>query len=106
MALYPDISEFMIHRKIIRHCGVDLKHAVQVKNTGKSSAEDIVNILEEVTTRTQIGSSRVNLKRRFKAPWKNSVDKTPNENSNNMKYKSSDIIRKCHIFQSTIDLAN
>ncbi|MBW0545498.1 hypothetical protein O181_085213 [Austropuccinia psidii MF-1] len=68
-ALYPDMSEFMIHRKILRQCG----------------AEDISNILEEVTTRTRRGSSGVNLKTRFNKPWKDSVDKNPKENSNNLR---------------------
>ncbi|MBW0505010.1 hypothetical protein O181_044725 [Austropuccinia psidii MF-1] len=105
-ALSPDMSEFMIHRKILRQCGGDLENAVERKTTGKSSAEDIINIWEEVTTRTRIGSSRVNLKTRFNIPWKDSVDKNPKENSNNMKYKSADLIRKCHIFQSSTHLAN
>ncbi|MBW0513973.1 hypothetical protein O181_053688 [Austropuccinia psidii MF-1] len=103
--LYPDISEFMIHRKIPGKCEGDLEHAVKSRTTEQSSAEDIINVLVEVTTKTRIGSSRVNLKR-FNTPWKNSVDKNPKENSNNMKYKSADIIRKCHIFQSTTHLAN
>ncbi|MBW0555661.1 hypothetical protein O181_095376 [Austropuccinia psidii MF-1] len=63
-ALYPDISEFLIHRKILKQCGGDLEHAVKSRTTEQSSAEDIINILEEVTTRTRIGSSRVNLKAR------------------------------------------
>ncbi|MBW0545810.1 hypothetical protein O181_085525 [Austropuccinia psidii MF-1] len=89
-ALYPDMSEFMIHRKILRQCG----------------EEDIINILEEVTTRTKIGSSRLNLKTRFNTPWKDSVDKNPKENSNNSKYKFAYTIRKCHICQSTTHLSN
>ncbi|MBW0529104.1 hypothetical protein O181_068819 [Austropuccinia psidii MF-1] len=105
-ALYPDMSEFMIHRKILRQCGGDLEHAVKSRTTEQSSAEDIINILEEVTTRTKIGSSRVNLKTRFNTPWKDSVDKNPKENSNNIKYKSADTVRKCHICQSTTHLAN
>ncbi|MBW0513707.1 hypothetical protein O181_053422 [Austropuccinia psidii MF-1] len=76
------MSEFMIHRKILRQCG------------------------EEVTTRTKIGSIRVNLETRFNTPWKDSVDKNPKENSNNVKYRPADIIRKCHICQSTTHLAN
>ncbi|MBW0522576.1 hypothetical protein O181_062291 [Austropuccinia psidii MF-1] len=100
------MSEFMIHRKILRKCGGDLEHAVKRRTTEKSSAEDIINILEEVTTRIRIGSSRVNLKTRFNKPWKDSVDKNPKENSNDMRYKSADIIRKCHIWQSTTHLAN
>ncbi|MBW0532784.1 hypothetical protein O181_072499 [Austropuccinia psidii MF-1] len=100
------MSEFMIHRKILRQCGGDLEHAIKSRTTEQSSAEDIINILEEVTTRTKIGSSRVNLKTRFNTPWKDSVDKNPKENSNNIKYKSADTVRKCHICQSTTHLAN
>ncbi|MBW0587175.1 hypothetical protein O181_126890, partial [Austropuccinia psidii MF-1] len=99
------MSEFMIHRKILRQCGGDLEHAVKSRTTEQSSAEDIINILEEVTTRTKIGSSRVNLKTRFNTPWKDSVDKNPKENSNN-EYKSAHTVRKCHICQSTTHLAN
>ncbi|MBW0542104.1 hypothetical protein O181_081819, partial [Austropuccinia psidii MF-1] len=99
------MSEFKIHREILRQCGGDLEHAVKSRTTEKSFAEDIINILEEVTTR-RIGSSRVNLKTKLNTPWKDSVDKNSKENSNNGKYKSSDIIRKCHFFQSTTLLAN
>ncbi|MBW0546155.1 hypothetical protein O181_085870 [Austropuccinia psidii MF-1] len=90
-ALYTDMSEFMIQRNILRQCGGDLEHAVKRRITKQSSAEDIINILEEVTTRTKIGLSRVNLKARFNTPWKDSVKKNPKGYSNNMKYKSADI---------------
>ncbi|MBW0557839.1 hypothetical protein O181_097554 [Austropuccinia psidii MF-1] len=100
------MSEFMIHRKILRQCGGDLENAVKSRTTEQLSAEDIINISEEVATRTRIGSSRVNLKTRFDTPWKDSLDKNPKENSNNVKYKSADIIRRCHICQSTTHLAN
>ncbi|MBW0528684.1 hypothetical protein O181_068399 [Austropuccinia psidii MF-1] len=96
----------MIHRKILRQCGGDLENSVKSRTTEQSSAEDIINILEEVTTRTKIGSSRVNPKTRFNTPWKDSVDKNPKENSNNIKYKSEDVMRRCHICQSTTHLAN
>ncbi|MBW0543000.1 hypothetical protein O181_082715 [Austropuccinia psidii MF-1] len=56
------MSEFMIHRENLRQREGDLEHAVKSRNTEQSSAENIINILEEVTTRTRIGSSRVNLK--------------------------------------------
>ncbi|MBW0547975.1 hypothetical protein O181_087690 [Austropuccinia psidii MF-1] len=82
--LYPDMSEFMIHGKILRQCGSDLEQAVKRRTTEQSSAEDIINILEEVTTRTKIGSSRVNHKTKFNTPWKDSVDKSPKGNSNNL----------------------
>ncbi|MBW0499399.1 hypothetical protein O181_039114 [Austropuccinia psidii MF-1] len=84
------MSEFMIHREILRQCGGDLEHAVKSRTTEQSSAEDIIDILEEVTIRTIIGSSRVSLKKRLNTPWKDSADKNPKENSNNIKYKSAD----------------
>ncbi|MBW0563624.1 hypothetical protein O181_103339 [Austropuccinia psidii MF-1] len=100
------MSDVMIHRKILAQCGGHLEHAVKSRTTEQSSVEDIINILEEVTTRTKIGSSRVNLKTNFNTPWKDSVDKNPKENSNNLKYKSADTIRKFHICQSTTHLSN
>ncbi|MBW0509932.1 hypothetical protein O181_049647 [Austropuccinia psidii MF-1] len=100
------MSEFMIHRKILRKCGGDLENSVKSTTTEQSSTEDIINILEEVTTRTRIGSSRVNLKTRYNTSWKHSVDKNPKEDSNNIKYKSTDLMRKCHIFRRTTHLAN
>ncbi|MBW0530900.1 hypothetical protein O181_070615 [Austropuccinia psidii MF-1] len=104
-ALYPDMSKFMIHRKILRKCGGYLENAVKSRTTEKSSATDIINILGEVSTRTRIGSRRVNLKTMFTTPWKDSVEKNPKENYNNIKYKSADIIRKIHICEITHHLA-
>ncbi|MBW0568256.1 hypothetical protein O181_107971 [Austropuccinia psidii MF-1] len=100
------MSEFIIRRKVLKKCGGDLEHAVKSRTNKKSSAEEIINILEEVTTRTRIGSSRVNPKTRFNTPWKECVDKNSKENSNNVKNKSADIIIRCHIFQRTTHLAN
>ncbi|MBW0493069.1 hypothetical protein O181_032784 [Austropuccinia psidii MF-1] len=99
-------AEIIIHRKIPRKSGGDLEHAVKRRTTEKYSAQDIINILEEVTTRTRIGSNRVNLKTRFNTPWKDSVEKNHKENPDNIKYKSADVMRKCHICQSTTNLAN
>ncbi|MBW0578133.1 hypothetical protein O181_117848 [Austropuccinia psidii MF-1] len=99
------MSECMIHRKILRQFGDDLEHVGKSRTTEHSSAEDIINVLEEVTTRTKIGSSRVILNTRFNTPWKDSVEINLKENSNNVKYKPADIIRKCHICESTTHLA-
>ncbi|MBW0548845.1 hypothetical protein O181_088560 [Austropuccinia psidii MF-1] len=100
------MSEFIIHIRILRQCGGNLEHAVKSGTPEQSSAEDIINISEEVTTRTRNGSIRVNLKTRSNIPWKYYVDKNSKEYSNNIDYKSADAIRKCHIFQSTTNLAN
>ncbi|MBW0460755.1 hypothetical protein O181_000470 [Austropuccinia psidii MF-1] len=100
------MSEFMIHRNVLRQCGGDLENPSKSRKTEKSSAEDIINILQELTTRTRIISSMVNLKTRFNTPWKDSVDKNPNKNPNNIKYKFADVIIKLHISQRTTHLAN
>ncbi|MBW0534754.1 hypothetical protein O181_074469 [Austropuccinia psidii MF-1] len=91
------MSELMIHRKILQQCGGELEHFVKSRTTEQYSEEDIINVLEEVTTRARIGSSRVNLKARLNAPWKDSVDQSPKEKSNNMKYESAYIIRNLHL---------
>ncbi|MBW0586702.1 hypothetical protein O181_126417 [Austropuccinia psidii MF-1] len=100
------MSEFLIQRRILRQCGGYLEHAVKSSTPEESSAEDRINILEEVTTKTKIGCSRVNLKARFNTPWKDSVDKNTKESSDNFKYKPAHIIRKCHICQCATHLAN
>ncbi|MBW0555048.1 hypothetical protein O181_094763 [Austropuccinia psidii MF-1] len=75
--LYHDMSKFMINRKILIQWEGDLENAVKRSKTEQYSAEDIINILEEVTTRTRMGYSRVNLKTRFNTPCKDSVDRNP-----------------------------
>ncbi|MBW0573668.1 hypothetical protein O181_113383 [Austropuccinia psidii MF-1] len=45
-ALYPEISEFMIGRKLLRQFVGYLENAVKSWTTGQSSLEDIINILE------------------------------------------------------------
>ncbi|MBW0568938.1 hypothetical protein O181_108653 [Austropuccinia psidii MF-1] len=56
------MSGFMIHRTILRQCGGDLEHAVKSRTTEKPLEEDIINILEEVTTRTRISSKQEKFK--------------------------------------------
>ncbi|MBW0518889.1 hypothetical protein O181_058604 [Austropuccinia psidii MF-1] len=90
----------------MRHFRGELEHSVKSRNTGKSSAEEDINILKEKATRIIIGSTEVNFKTTFNTPWKNSVERNPKEKSNNMKYKSEDTIRKLHILHRTTHLAN
>ncbi|MBW0502269.1 hypothetical protein O181_041984 [Austropuccinia psidii MF-1] len=46
-ALYPVISEFIIHRKDWGECGGDLEHTIKSRTTEQYSAEYIIYILEE-----------------------------------------------------------
>ncbi|MBW0531264.1 hypothetical protein O181_070979 [Austropuccinia psidii MF-1] len=79
------MSEFMIQRKILRQCGCDLEHAVKNRTTGKSSTEDIINITEEVTTRTRIGSSRRKITVSKVSPVNSEVEKFKSEQLNEAK---------------------
>ncbi|MBW0497405.1 hypothetical protein O181_037120 [Austropuccinia psidii MF-1] len=96
----------MIHGNILRQCGGYLEHSVKSRNTTQSSSEDMISILEELTTRARNNSIKVNLKTRFDTAWINSVDKNTKENSNKMEYKFADVIRNCHIQQCATHTAN
>jgi len=43
-----------IHHKILRKFGVDLEHAIKIRASRDTSPEDIINILEDITTRTRL----------------------------------------------------
>ncbi|MBW0522268.1 hypothetical protein O181_061983 [Austropuccinia psidii MF-1] len=85
---------------------MSLREFSQEQDYQKIFSRRYYKYMEEVTARARIGSSRLNLKTRFNTPWKDSVDKSPKESSNNSKYKSADIIINCHILQRTTHVAN
>ncbi|MBW0475228.1 hypothetical protein O181_014943 [Austropuccinia psidii MF-1] len=66
----------------------------------------MIDILEEVTTKTKIGFSRMNLKKGLNTPWKDSVEKSAKNNSSNIRYKSEDKIIKCHNLQCTKEFSD
>ncbi|MBW0471160.1 hypothetical protein O181_010875 [Austropuccinia psidii MF-1] len=96
--LYPEIPDFMIHRNILIKCGGEFELDFQGRTTEKFAAEDIINMIEKLTTRNRIGSSRVDLQASSNEPCQDCVNKNPQENSNNMNYKSANTIRKWPIF--------
>ncbi|MBW0561874.1 hypothetical protein O181_101589 [Austropuccinia psidii MF-1] len=70
-ALHPDMSETMIHKRILRKCGVDLEHAISSRFIEPFSTEDYINAMEDITTRTQIGRNR------YKPPMDNKTGGKP-----------------------------
>ncbi|MBW0553850.1 hypothetical protein O181_093565 [Austropuccinia psidii MF-1] len=53
-ALHPDMSETMVHKRILRKGGGDLEHATRSRCIEPCSTEDHINAMEEITTRTKI----------------------------------------------------
>ncbi|MBW0546654.1 hypothetical protein O181_086369 [Austropuccinia psidii MF-1] len=95
--LHPDISETMVHERILRKCGGDLEHSIRRRCIETCSIEDYTNSMEDITTRTKIG-------RNWYQPSidrKNCGKPIPKPN------KPHDIASfKCHKCVSTSHLAN
>ncbi|MBW0517780.1 hypothetical protein O181_057495 [Austropuccinia psidii MF-1] len=56
-SLHPDMSETIIHKRILRKCGGDLEHAIRSRYIEPFSTEDYINAMENINTRTKIGSN-------------------------------------------------
>ncbi|MBW0570218.1 hypothetical protein O181_109933 [Austropuccinia psidii MF-1] len=54
-ALHPDMSETMIHKRILRKCGGGLGNAIRSRFIEPCSTEDYIYSTEDITTRTKIG---------------------------------------------------
>ncbi|MBW0517232.1 hypothetical protein O181_056947 [Austropuccinia psidii MF-1] len=56
-ALHPDMSDTMIHMKILRKCGGDLEHAIKCRCVEPCSTQDYIDKMEDIITRTRIGKT-------------------------------------------------
>ncbi|MBW0556709.1 hypothetical protein O181_096424 [Austropuccinia psidii MF-1] len=56
-SLHPDMSDTMIHMKILRKCGGELEHAIKSRCVELCSTEDYINAMEDFITRTRIGKT-------------------------------------------------
>ncbi|MBW0518012.1 hypothetical protein O181_057727 [Austropuccinia psidii MF-1] len=54
-ALQPDISQTMVHKRILRKCGSDLEHAIRSRFIEPWSTENYINAMDGITTGTKIG---------------------------------------------------
>ncbi|MBW0503708.1 hypothetical protein O181_043423 [Austropuccinia psidii MF-1] len=96
-ALEPDMSETMVHKRILIKCGGDLEHAIRRRCIEPCSTEDYINTMEEITTRTKIGRNW------YKPPIDNKTGAKPVSRPNRPQDKSP---LKCHECGSTSHLAN
>ncbi|MBW0497884.1 hypothetical protein O181_037599 [Austropuccinia psidii MF-1] len=96
-ALHPDISETMVHKRILRKCGGDLEHAIRSRCIELCSTGDYIKPMEDITTRTKIGINR------YKPPIDNNTCGKPISIPNNP--QDIDLL-KFHKCGSTSHLAN
>ncbi|MBW0479315.1 hypothetical protein O181_019030 [Austropuccinia psidii MF-1] len=96
-ALHPDMSETMIHKRILRKCGVDLEHAIRSRCIEPCSTVDYINAMEYITTRTKIGRNW------YKPPIDNKTSGKPISKPNKPQDRAPLKFNKCG---STSHLAN
>ncbi|MBW0587397.1 hypothetical protein O181_127112 [Austropuccinia psidii MF-1] len=70
------MSEKMIHKRILRKCGVDLEHATRSRCIEPCSTEDYINAMEDITTRTKNG------RKWYKPPIDNKTSEKPISKTN------------------------
>ncbi|MBW0547028.1 hypothetical protein O181_086743 [Austropuccinia psidii MF-1] len=96
-ALHPDMSETMIHKRILRKCGCDPEHAIRSRCIYPCSTEEYINSIEDITTRTKIGRNW------YKPPMDNKTSGKPVLKPNKPHDKAP---LKCYKCGSTLHLAS
>ncbi|MBW0583454.1 hypothetical protein O181_123169 [Austropuccinia psidii MF-1] len=96
-SLHPDMSEKMVHKRILRTCDVDLENAIRSRCIEPFSTEDYINAMEDITIRTKIGRNW------YKPPMENKTSGKPIQKANKPLDKAP---LKCHKCGSTSHLAN
>ncbi|MBW0577820.1 hypothetical protein O181_117535 [Austropuccinia psidii MF-1] len=95
-ALHPDMSDNIINMKVLRKCGGGLEHAIKNRCVEPCSAEDYINAMEDIITRTRIGKTWTKIPIEF-----NIVSKIPREDR-----RPEKPVLKCNKCGSTSHLAN
>ncbi|MBW0586216.1 hypothetical protein O181_125931 [Austropuccinia psidii MF-1] len=95
--LHPDMSEKLVHKRILRKCGGNLEHAIRRRFIEPCSTEDYINAMEDITTRTKIGRNW------YKHPMDNKTSGKPIPKPHKPHDKTP---LKCHKCGSTSHLAN
>ncbi|MBW0533128.1 hypothetical protein O181_072843 [Austropuccinia psidii MF-1] len=87
--LHPDMSETMVHKRILRRCGGDLEHAIRSRRVEPCSTEYYINAMEDITTRTKIGRDL------YKSPMENKTSGKPIPKPNKPHEKAPLKLHKC-----------
>ncbi|MBW0577628.1 hypothetical protein O181_117343, partial [Austropuccinia psidii MF-1] len=89
------MSDTMINIKILRKCGGELEHAIKSRFVEPCSAEDYINSMEDIITRTRIGKTWTKIPMESKI-----ISKLPREDR-----KPEKPVLKCHKCGRTSNLA-
>ncbi|MBW0510437.1 hypothetical protein O181_050152 [Austropuccinia psidii MF-1] len=81
-SLNSDMSETMVHKKILRKCSDDLEHAMRRRCIDPCSTENYINAIEDITTRSKIGRNW------YKHPMDNKTSGKPIPKPNKPHYKA------------------
>ncbi|MBW0570074.1 hypothetical protein O181_109789 [Austropuccinia psidii MF-1] len=70
-ALHPDMSETMLHKRILRKCGSNLEHAIRSRCIEPCSTEYYMDSMEDIPTRNKI------CRNSYKSPIDNTTSGKP-----------------------------
>ncbi|MBW0479841.1 hypothetical protein O181_019556 [Austropuccinia psidii MF-1] len=96
-SLHPDMSETMVHKRILIKCSGDLENAIRCRCIESFSIEDYINAMEGITTRKKIGRNQ------YKPPIDNITSGKPISRPNKPQHSA---LLKFHKCGSTSHLAN
>ncbi|MBW0593851.1 hypothetical protein O181_133566, partial [Austropuccinia psidii MF-1] len=93
-ALYPEMSQKMVHMKILKKCGGELEHALRSRCIEPCSTEEYINALEVIVKRTKIGKTWKKLD--IKSPNKPFIKKDKSKEAFKPNTSNNNEQRKCH----------
>ncbi|MBW0550671.1 hypothetical protein O181_090386 [Austropuccinia psidii MF-1] len=93
-ALCPEMSQKMVHMKILKKCRGELEHCLRSRCIEPFSTEEYMNALEETVTRTKIGRNFKKLD--IKSPNRPFIKKDKPKETFKPNTSNSNEQRKCH----------
>ncbi|MBW0545804.1 hypothetical protein O181_085519 [Austropuccinia psidii MF-1] len=103
-ALYPEMSQQIVHMKILKKFGGEFEHALRSRCIEPCSTEEYINALEDIVTRKKIGRTWKKLD--IKSPNKPFIKKYKARKTFNPNTSKNNEQRKCHKCGGIAHLAN
>ncbi|MBW0528181.1 hypothetical protein O181_067896 [Austropuccinia psidii MF-1] len=103
-ALYPQMSQKMVHMKILKKCGGELDNVLISRFIELFSTEEYINALEDIVTSTKIGRTWKKLD--IKSSNKPFIKKDKTREHFKLNTSNSNEQRKCHKCGGIGHLAN